>query len=472
MSHKLIAAIALTGLLGLSGSVMAGSTEMMGASSRGTAMGGAMVSIATGPEATYYNPSSLALSSDSWSVEFSSISAEMMLNDENNVPGGTGLRFGFTHRFLRDRLGLGLLVGMSPSSAGLSMDFGSLAGGGAPNWSWSMYKDKMPLLLNFGIGLRITDRLSVGLSGGQRDSLVSMGYFPVVVDPIMDMLLGISTGAMPSNVESYNFTVGAEPDADWNYGFNVNFRSKYLSLGYLYKPEVWSRYKLRVELVGGGGSILPNSQYILLDMKIPGQVETTVYGGAGHIPIPWNDGKLTVAYAHEVQNWSGFYPSSVQYQWESNDTFNSEWFEYAEPRDPGLEDVEFDRYGLEYEGDASAFTFGKLKSPRFCVRGGYYHWNSPQPEDVNRDWQVGMVDSDADFYSFGLGLSFARKGAKVEDPLASPRVQVDFHFQQVEVEDRDYRIQPDKFNNVPRDNYYVQTEGSLTNYGLQVTWWQ
>jgi|GEM_PF-1933162 len=471
MRNKLIAGIAVIGLLAFSSPVMAGSTEMLGASSRGTAMGGAMVSIASGSEATYYNPASLALSPNTWSVEYSSISAEMMLNDENNMPGGTGVRFGFSRRFLRDRLGLGLLVGMSPSSAGLSLDFGSL-GGGIPNWNYSMYKDDLPLLLNFGIGLRITDWLSVGISGGQCDSLISLGYFPVVVDPILEQLIGISTGAMPTNVENYNFSVGADPDSEMTYGFNVNFRTEYLSLGYLYKPEVWSRYKLRVELVGGGGSILPNSQYILMDMKIPGQVETTVYGGAGHIPIPWNDGSLTVAYAHEIQNWSGFYPSSVQYQWEANDTFTSEWFDYAEPRDPGLEDVEFDRYGLEYEGDATALTFGKLNSPRFYVRGGYYHWNSPQPEDVNQDWQVGMVDSDADIYSFGLGLSFARKEAQVEDPLSSPRVQVDFHFQQVTLEERDYTIQPDAWNDVPLDNYYVQTEGSLTHYGLQVTWWQ
>ncbi len=473
MGRKAAVAVAVV-LLSWSGQLRAGSLNMFGASSRGTAMGGAMVSIAQGWEAVHYNPSALALSRESTSFEYISTSGEMLINEENSL-GSSAMKFGLNRRLLRDRIGLGLLVGTSPvgGGGGLSLDLGALTGGGG-GFSWQMYQDSMPLLLNFGISFRLTNWLSVGASFEHESSLVSVSYFPVPIDALMDQI-GIITGFVPSNVEATSFSAGADPDSEFNTGFNISFRPiKYISLGYLYKPVTWARYKIRVELMGGPGATFTESQYIMIDMKVPGQVETTVYGGAGHIPLPWNDGTLTVAYAREMQAWDDFYPRSAMYQWSAPDVYTDEFFTGPQPRDPGLEDIEIDRYGLEYEGDASPMLFWKfkdLKNARFAVRGGYYQWESPQPQ-AKFAWQVAMVDSDSDVFSFGLGFGWDRKKGKLaaENPDFPPRLEINIHAQHMDIEERNYYLEPDEYQRIPLENYQVRTEASVTQVGFQLTW--
>lgn len=474
MKKKAVALCTLIVLFSWSGGVLADSADSLGFSSRGTAMGGAMVGIAEGWEAMYYNSSALALSRNSSSINISMIGGGLKQNGENNLGTGNVFKYAINHRFLRDRVGVGLSVGTASSSGGISLDIGSLLGGGSGG-GWQRYEDSSPLLLNFGLGFRITDWLAVGVYGSRQTQLISAGYIPIVVDPFLEMLLGISTGVIPSNIKGYNFDAGAEPDSEYVYSFSVTLRPiKYISLGYQYIPQTWSRQKLRVELVGGAGSILPETQFILIDMKTPANVETTQIGGAANIPIPWNDGTLTIAYTHETQNWDGVYPSSIQYQWDTNDTFNPEWFSDKLPRDPKLKDVSFDRYGFEYTGDASPMMFWKLKelsNPRFAVRGGYYHWNSPQP-DPRYSWQLVMLDSDADVYSFGLGFGYDRKNRARPGVAVPPRLEVDLHYQVTNLEDRDYHLHQQEFGQIELERYLIRTEGSISYYGVQVTWLQ
>jgi len=471
-----VAAAAL--LVFCSATVWAGSLETLGASSRGTSMGGAMISIARGWEAAYYNPSGLALSRDSAGVQLSNVSGELLINEENSLGGGAAFKFGINHRFWRDRVGVGLIVGQGlGGGGGISLDIGALTGGGAPNWNWAMYSDSLPILLSTAVAFRVTNWLAFGITFQEDASLVSLSNYPLVVDPILEQLIGISTGVVPSNVQGYSFSAGADPDSDFVTAFNVSLNiGDYVSLGYLYQPETWARYKLRIELVGGEGSLLPQSQFIMIDMEVPGQVETVVYGAAGHIPIPWNDGTLTVAWEHETQYWEGFYARSVQYQWDADEVFIGEFFTDPQPEDPGLEDIDIDRYGLEYEGDAGPLMFAglkKLRRPRFFVRGGYYQWESPQP-DATYSYQVAMVDADADVYSFGLGFSWDRKRGKraVAGPDFPPTFQIDLHFQQIDLEDRTFDLHPDSFGGIPLENYFVNTEGHMTNMGVQFTWWR
>lgn len=451
-----------------------GALETYGASSRGTSMGGAMVSIADSWDSVVYNASSLGLARNSTSVQISYLQGELIKNNEDQLSDGPMFKFGVNHRFLRNRIGVGLLVGFNSAStgSGVSLDLGSITGGGGGGWE--QYAPD-PLVLSFGIGFRVTDWLGVGVDFNQRDTLISTGYFPLVVDPLLQSLIGIDTGAIPSNVEGMSFDAGTDPSDDFETAFSVTLRPlPYISFGYVYKPESWIRIKGRVELVGGQGSLLPESQYILLDMKMPSQVETTVIGGAGHIPIPWNDGWLTLAYTHEQQNWDGFYSRSTQFQWDAEDIFTEEWFIEKLTRDPGLDDIAFDRYGFEYEGDATPLMFWKLRrlqNPRFAVRGGYYHWESPQPRP-RYEYQLSMLDADADIYSFGLGFGFDRRKARasIEDPLASSRIQVDLHYQMIVIEDRDFRFQEDEWGSKPIENYIQNTEGNLTNIGIQISW--
>ncbi|HUT53383.1 MAG TPA: hypothetical protein VM658_08335 [bacterium] len=452
----------------------------MGASSRGTAMGGAMIAIADGWEAAYYNSSALALSRNSSSIQYSQISGSLYANKNDELADGSMVKVGINHRFLRDRIGVGMLIGLGGSGGSdLSSLFDInklLGGGGPPNWSWQNYKDSMPLLLSVGFGFRITDWLSVGITAYEKPLMVSTGNMAfLIVDPIVKATLGLDSGKIYSNLHGFGFSAGGDPRADFVTGFNVTFRPiKYLSLGYSYTPETWARYKIRAELPGGQGGLLADDWFFLIDMKVPGHVETTVYGGAANLPIPWNDGWLTLAYSRELQNWDGFFPSTVTYDWDATTRWNPESFANKLPRDPGLEDVAFDRFGFEYKGDASPLLFWKLKklsNPRFAVRGGYYHWNSPQP-DANYTWQVAMIDSDADVYSFGLGFGYDRVKKAGTGGGAPPRVEIDLHFQQTNLEDRDYRMLPNEYGSVPLENYLVKTSGGISQVGIQVTWWQ
>lgn len=457
--------------------VRAGSMETLGASSRGTAMGGAMVSIADGWEATYYNPSALALSRNSTSFQASMVSGELMQNQSNSLGGGYAFRFGLNRRYLRDRVGLGLIVGTSATGGGMSMDIGSILSGGGSSWNWAIYQDSMPVVFAVGLGLRITDWLSVGITANQKNGLLALNYPAILVDPLLKWIIAIN-GANPPNIRSMSFTAGADPASEVATGFNVSLRpSKYVSFGYMYKPEAWMRYKITLELPGGYTSVLSPTSWLLIDMKIPGQLETTMIGASGHVPIPWNDGTLTLSYCQETQNWDGYYPSNIQYSWDGTDMIGKTWFSGKNPKDPGLENITINRYGFEYEGDAKPLMFWKLKNltgARFSVRGGYYHWPSPQKENPKHSWQIAMVDSDADVYSFGLGFGYDRKGhpSSAENPLTVPRLQIDFHFQQTTMQDNEYKFGPDAWGNTPLSHYWVKTSGNITNYGLQITWLQ
>jgi hypothetical protein len=481
MGRKAVVGTAVILILSWSVVGRADSLSTLGASSRGTAMGGAMIAIADGWEAAYYNSSALALSRNSSSVQFDVINGALKINQDDTLADGWMVKAGINHRFLRDRIGVGLLVGFNGSSGG---DLGSLldvnsllGGGGAPNWNWQQYKDPMPILLSVGFGFRITNWLSVGVTAYEKPGMISMGFFPLVIDPIVKSLVGIDTKILYTNLHGFGFSAGGDPSQNLVTGFNVTLRPvKYLSLGYSYTPETWTHLKLRAEFPGGQGGILGinDTNYYLFDIKAPGHVESTTWGAAGNIPIPWNDGWLTLAWSRETQNWDGFYPKTIIYNWTSSDILKREWFQNYQPRDPGLEDVSTDRYGIEYKGDASPLLFWKLKNlsnARFAVRGGYYHWNSPQP-DTRHDWQVSMVDSDADVYSFGLGFGYDRVKKAAAPGAPAPRVEIDLHFQQTNMEDRDYHIQPNEFNSLPWEKYRVLTSGNVSQYGIQVTWWQ
>jgi hypothetical protein len=478
MKKQWVVLWALALLMSWSVVVKADSLGTMGASSRGTAMGGAMIGIADGWEAVYYNSSALALSRNSSSFQYSMVGGEVIENKDDILADGFALKYGINHRLLRERIGLGLIVGTSNApGGGMSLDVTSLIGdmfGGGGGGGWQRYSDAMPIILSTGVGIRVTDWLSFGITASEKPSLISMSNWQFhIVDPVVLAALGIDTRAWPSSLSDMSLSVGSDPSEDVVTGFNVTLRPvKYLSFGYKYTPEMWSRIKLRVELVGGMGSILNPSWHFVFDMRTPAQVETTVIGGAAHVPIPWNDGLLTLAYAYEQQNWDGFYARSLSYDFNAIDRFSPTYFSNKVPRDPGLENVDFERYGLEYAGDATPLLFWKMKNlsnARFVVRGGYYQWETPQPE-VTESWQWIMTDSDADVYSFGMGFGFDRKKKARPGGMPPPRLEFDFHFQQTDLEDRDYRIDKDEWGGISLNRYLVRTEGSITNYGFQVTW--
>jgi hypothetical protein len=457
----------------------AGTLEVYGASSRGTSMGGAMVAITDSWDAVAYNPSALALAPRSVSIQLSYINGSLIKNREDLLADGIAAKFGFNTRFFRNRIGVGLLVGMAGGAdLGSLLNVGSLfsGGGAAPNWKFQHYSDTMPIQFAFGLGFRLADWLSVGVSLNQRNGLVAIAPYPILVDPIIKALLGIDTGAIGTNVRGTNFAAGGDPASQVSTGFNVTFRPiQYVSFGYSYTPEAWTRFNLKLRLTRIPGGLMANEEYYVFDIRAPGQVETIIYGLGGHIPIPWNDGILTLAWSHEIQNWDGFYPRSRSVTYSAGDVFTQESIMSAYTRDPGLKNIANDHYGIEYVGDASPILFWKLRdltNARFCVRGGYYHWNSPQPR-AHHGYQVAMMDSDADIYSFGLGFGFDRRKnvvSRVENPLAVSRVQIDLHVQVIAPESRNYLMRPDEWDSVSMENYSVKTKGNITNIGIQISW--
>jgi len=145
---------------------------------------------------------------------------------------------------------VGLLVGMSGSGGDLSSLFGRgvAVGAGPPNWNWQRYQDSMPLLLEVGIGFRISDWLAVGFSlEPERTAWFDQNY-PVAVtrfwSPDRDF-----DRAIPSN-RGDEFRAGRTARRLAT-GFQCHpLSDRVLEFGYVYKPEAWSRYKLPVELIG------------------------------------------------------------------------------------------------------------------------------------------------------------------------------------------------------------------------------
>jgi hypothetical protein len=291
MKRKAVFWVIMALILPWTSPVSASSLDTFGASSRGTAMGGAMVSIANGWESVYYNPSALGLSRDSTAVEVYMLTGGLVINEIPSMGGGVSAKFAINHRFLRDRVGLGLLVGLSPGGLAGGLDPTSMISLGGGGGEWGMYKDSLPIVYDFGLGFRVTDWLAVGVSTSAKQSLLSMGFYPLVVDPLLQSLIGINTGVVPSDIKGTSFSYGSYDGTEVAVAYNVTLRPiKYLSVGYVYRPETTTRIKLRLEMVGGGGSLLTESRFMLYDITMPNGPETTIYGFAGHIPIKANDG--------------------------------------------------------------------------------------------------------------------------------------------------------------------------------------
>ncbi len=450
-------------------SALAAPVDRYGASSRAAAMGGAMIGIASGAEATYHNSSALALSPNTTQIGLYNFAGDLVLNENDSGPEGIGFSLGLSHRILWERLGLGLYVGMMPSASGFDGGGLPLPIGGISTPSWSMYGSSLPADFAVGWGFRILDQLAVGGLAMQKPAVITTSAFPVLVDPILQMVIGLSTGAMPSNVSGFGFGVSDDPKDNFDYAGNVTFRPfKYLSLGFSYQPEDWTTVKVRARLIGGGGSVLEKDKWYLFEFKSPGPVETTTYGGAVHLPL-WSN-TLTLSWQHEDQNWDGHYGYSKDWSWDTGNKFSPDFFD-IKVKDPGLKDIKLDRFGGELIMNAGSLMVGPLSSiqnPKLAVRGGFYHWDSPYPK-YKYSWEMVGHDSDADVYSGGMGFSFDRNPKKRHPHKGVQRsVSIDTHFQYFKLEQWNTHAVLDEYGNqfFP---YYINSEGEILTMGLNIT---
>jgi hypothetical protein len=449
---------------------------MFGASARSAAMGGAMVAIAEGPEAVYYNPSALGLSPNSSSFQSNYQDARLYVNGEDYGPGGMVGTYGFNQRFLRDRIALGILfpqvdlgLGGKDSELGGGTGYRLTGLGDTPYYGWPMYGNPI-IPLYYGLSFRLHDTLAVAVS----QSIFGYSYLrfsPVILDldANLESLLGIALGGQFTDV-NYNLHLGiswepAEP------GYSFTFRPlKYISFGYLHQGE--AEMDLYVPLVLKS-SLLEYDLVMILVYDVLDEPAVDRMGVGFHIPLPRS--KLTLAYEQDAYLFGDLYEDRYD-DWEHytrNLSFASGDQSISYPKPSPQDNVIIDRYGLEYLLNMKGWLpdFLSKRNPELAVRGGFFHWESPYPDDIL--WGDSF-DSVADAYSGGIGLSFYRKTKEqVKDPTKRRRVSIDFHFQYMALEDRDYTLEYNEWGEPvgPSQTYYYFTEGEVINCGLQLTWW-
>lgn len=450
--------------------------DMFGASSRAAAMGSAMTAIAEGSEAVYYNPSALALSPNSVSLEWNLRWSHLDVNGRNYGPGDTGLNYmpnmiGINGRFLRERIGVGLLV----NQGGLGGLTGGGGGGGgeglgliSDGYGWPMY-GSATIPLYYGMGFRLHDKLSIGFIQSFNLWLIKFSNLTLNVDDLLALILGVSTGVpIPNLNPNWYVAMAMEPG---DVGVSVTFRPvKYLSLGYVQKPGSWTRYKIPVILTSE--TLLSDDMRLYILGDFWNSPDKEQWGAAVHVPLP-KKSKLTLSFSQDQQFWHRMHEETRKQhlRWTQPDIADfvdviggdatSNW-----------KDVYLNRYGMEYLLEAGWLPtkFLKDRHPKLALRGGYFHWNSPLPDIKQGD----DFDSDADVYSAGLGLSLDRKGRKhMKDPTAHHKFSLDVHIQYFDIANRDYKLQYNEWGDVRGSSsvYFYHTEGEILSTGLQLTWW-
>jgi len=445
--------------------------DMFGASSRGAAMGGAMTAIAEGAEAAFYNSSALALTPNSTSMEWTSFHSHLNVNGVNYGPGDSSFGpvpnlIGFNQRFLRDRIGVGLLLRASGFGGGGDVSGGEGLGLISQGYGEPMYGGAtIPLF--YGLSFRLHDKLAIGFTQTQNIWLIWTSDVLLNIDDILQSLIGISTGIPPVGLNpNVNISMGTEPG---NVGVSVMFKPiKYLSLGYSQKPGSWVRYKVPVILSSTG--LLSEDMRIIIVGDFWSSPDKEQVGAAVHVPLPKS--MLTLAWSQDHQFWGRQRKDRMKEaaHWTQPDVSRLVNVTYGTPSP--IKDISVDHYGLEYVMNAGWLPtkFLKQRNPQVAIRGGYFHWNSPLP-NIHYG---GDFDSDADVYSFGLGLGLDRRGKKVQkDPTVPRRFTLDLHAQYFDIEDRDFKLSYDYWGNHRGDSsvYFYHTEGKIMDLGLQATWW-
>ena len=429
-----------------------GYTRMFGVSARSTAMGGAMVGIAEGIDAIAYNPAALALSPNSATLDLQYfVNSSLMVNKTNEGPQSIGIIAGVTQKLLRDRIGIGFLINVPPG-----------VGGDWPSYS----AGTLPIAMGFGLAFRLHDTLGIGIAPATnlwiRSSEIQLG-----LASLLQGMLGITIGSPATDVNP-NVDLGLSVE-DTQWAVAVAWRPvKYVSLGYVNIPETKTR--LRIPIVIKGGGLVDDIRTIMLsDISTTPPIQQ--YGVGVHIPIPRSE--LTLAWTQQKLGFGDLY-----------DDLYGDYLKYSDPELSSVISVGYgapapvknatvNRYGLEYllnlKGIRGVPNALSQRNSVLAVRGGYFQWKSPYPEEL---WGT-RFDSDADIYSMGMGLTFDRKGkSSLERPLSKNQFSLDMDIQYLDLEEKNYQLAYDYWGQPrgPADTYYYHTEGQIWAVGLQFSW--
>jgi hypothetical protein len=439
-------------------------------------MGGAMVAIAEGPEAMYYNPSAAALSPNATAVQVSNLDTQLYVNGVNWGPVGMSNMMGFNYRFFRDRVGVGLLMPMGASGGGpldpgtgFQLPIGTLLGE-VPAYSWPMYGGPT-IPIKTGLAFRLHDTLAIGIEQSIRThGMLRLSSLNFDLDAILAGFLGIDLKAGQITGQNYHLHSGVA-SRPMETGYSLTFRPvKYVSVGYSWTDQSVMDLWVPVTI---SSALLEYDLIMILVTEVEAQPEIERLGIGVHIPVPRS--QLTLAYSQDTWKYGNLYEDRMDdyMRYSRNIRFGAGDQSIAWPKPSPRKNVTTERYGLEYLLKLKGWVpdFISKRNPVMALRGGYFKWESPYPEDA---LYGGGFDSDADVKSGGLGIKFDRKNkSQVMDPGSSRWISVDLHFQYFELEERDYKRTYDEWGNpiAPDSNYYWYTEGEITNVGAQVTWW-
>lgn len=355
----------------------AGNQDLYGFGARGPALGGAVIAFPRGFEAIYYNPAGIIIGgARTFSVGFQSTAFKLGVRsprsadvagiaDEDAIHGVT---LGIAVRLpllgaLRDRIALGL---------GLYVPTETLLSARIPrpySPQFSLIGDRArSVAIKFGIGLKITEWLRLGVS---LRALAGLSGF-IDVGPTV-------TGTLGSEVEDeliaeYAAVVGAvlNPSPRW-------------AIGIVWRMALGASYDLPITADLATGTGIP--------LEVP---RISVQGTATYDPqqaalhVGWQPiDELTVELGVTWKHWSAF-PVPI---------------ENSTTAVPEQEPIEFTDTIVPRVGIESEMEFGRW---RLAVRGGYHLEPSPVGDQPGRHT---FLDGDRHIVSLGLGTGWRGEGS-------------------------------------------------------------
>lgn len=367
----------LWGLLALScGTARADPFEEFGLGARAQAMGNAFTAVATGPNASYYNPAGLIYSRHvnlqfgfsfaDYFLTFDSDTGGALDDAAERIPDLGAFTLGFSSTIgidVPDRLALGVLL-FTPGRG--IVDLESSATSDEPEWfRYGSRHDRLELFLSLALKVPMVKGLSIGagaglLAGFEGSTRINAGLsgpvtpdFQAKVQPTFRPVVGILYA--PNDLLSIGITYRGETSVKIDFPASANFQGIDIPLN-LEATQLFSPHQVQLGL-----SLAPTDS-------------------------------LLISFDFLWSNWSGYDDVFLFVSSSVASTFPN--------TDVSLQDVFSPRLGLEF-----------VATDWLILRGGYYYRTTMVKDQDSK--LTNLVDSPKHVFTFGVGFAF---GATPEEP--------------------------------------------------------
>jgi long-subunit fatty acid transport protein len=396
-------------------------------------MGQAQMATANDSGAVNYNPACLVMARERWDLK--GLDMWLQLGQSGYAPylrlNGIDQNYPYTVYTLIGTvfpLGKRLTAGLNISNANDWLLVVALAHGP----SFIRYTPTQQPTGSLGLGLKITDKLSVGYT--MNTTLhINASTIPVDINAILAGI-GITLGDPAINI---NPNVEIDVLSGTSYQFGALYRPfKWLSLGANYTYKNGSEVYIPVYLPPG---LLP---------------ETTIYveGWVGSTPSQIGFGvgiypneHITVAFDMDYDMWSRTH-HWLRFRSSDPDFLNTDFPEIE------LEDVWVPKFGLEYRGRMP----GKFSRAEYSLRAGYLFYKSPWPP-MGTDPQD--IDNDAHNFSGGFALGYYPKHRHM---AGLKYLGIDYFWEYIYMVERDHRDLSRQPAVIVSDGYVIYTGLAFT----------